>query len=200
MTFDSSLTFHEHIVKTVSSCFSSLAQINRVKHMFVRSTLITIINTFVFSKLFHCSSVSCNAADTNLLKLQAIQNFAAWIICGSQKFDHVTPLLEELHWLPVKSQLYLCDAMLIFKCLTGSTPTYLSFLTRGEVSGRTTRSSQLLHIPLYKSKSGQRTFFYRAVSLWNSLDNSLKLCNSSRNFKHKLRAKLFAAQFLSPRP
>ena len=72
------------------------------------------------------------------------------------------------------------------------------FLTRGEVSGRATRNSQLLHIPLSKSKSGQRTFFYRTVSLWNSLDNSLKLCNSSRNFKHKLRAKLFAA-FLSLR-
>ena len=38
VTFDSSLTFHELIVKTVSSCFSSLVQINRVKHMFDRST------------------------------------------------------------------------------------------------------------------------------------------------------------------
>ena len=84
--------------------------------------------------------------------------------------------------------------------MTGSAPTYLSsnFLTRGNVSGHTTRSSQLLHIPLYKTKSGQRTFYYRTVSLWNSLDNDLKLCNSSSNFKRKLRAKLFAA-FLSPR-
>ena len=45
-TFDSSLTFQEHIVKTVSSCCSSLAQINRVKHVFDRSTLITIIKYF----------------------------------------------------------------------------------------------------------------------------------------------------------
>ena len=168
--------------------------------MFDRSTLITTNNTLVFSNLFYCSSVWSNAVDTNLLKLQAVQNFAARIICGSRKSDHVSPLLKELHWLPVKAQLYLRDTVLAFKCMTGSAPTYLSsmFLTRGEVSGRTTRSSQLLHIPLYKSKSGQRTFFYRAVSLWNSLDNSLKLCNSSRNFKHILRAKLFAAQFLSP--
>ena len=56
VTFDSSLTFHEHIVKIVSSCFSGLAQINRVKHVFDRSTLITIISTLVFSKLFYCSS------------------------------------------------------------------------------------------------------------------------------------------------
>ena len=72
-----------------------------------------------------------------------------------------------MHWLPIKSQLYLRDAVYAFKCMTGSAPPYLSseFLTRGEVSARTTRSSQLLHIPLYKTKSGQRTFFYRTVSL-----------------------------------
>ena len=64
VTFDSSLTFQERIVKTVSSCFSSLAQINRVKHVFDRSTLITIINTLVFSKLFYCSSVWSSAAAT----------------------------------------------------------------------------------------------------------------------------------------
>ena len=153
MTFDSSLTFHEHITKTVSSCFSSLAQINCVKHVFDRSTLTTIINTLVFSKLFYCSSIWSNAEDTNLLKLQAVQNFASRIICGSRKFDHVTPLLKELHWLPIKAQLYLCDAVLAFMCMTGSAPTYLSsmFLTCGEVSGHTTRSSQLLQIPLFKS-------------------------------------------------
>ena len=49
-----------------------------------------------------------------------------------------------------------------------------------------------------RTKSGQRTFYYRTVSLWNSLDNDLKLCNSSSHFKRKLKAKLFAA-FLSPR-
>ena len=145
---------------------------------------------------------NANAVVTNLLKLQAVQNFAARIICGSRKFDHVAPLLKELHRLPVTSQLYLRDAVLAFQCMTGSAPTYLSskFLTRGEVSARRTRSSQLLHIPLHKTKSGQRTFFYiyRTVSLWNSLDNSLKLCNSSRNFKRKLRVKLFTA-FLSVR-
>ena len=48
-------------------------------------------------------------------------------------------------------------------------------------------------IPLIETKSGKRTFFYRIVSLWNSLDNSLKLYNSARNFRRKLRAELFSA-------
>ena len=116
LTFDSSLTFQEHMVKIVSSCCSSLAQINRVKNVFDRLTLITIINTLVFSKLFYFSSVWSSAAATNLLKLQAVQNFAARIICGARKFDHVTPLLKKLHWLPIKSQLYFRDAVLALAC------------------------------------------------------------------------------------
>ena len=43
----------------------------------------------MFSKLFYCSSVWSNAADTNLLKLQGVQNFATRIICVARKFDHV---------------------------------------------------------------------------------------------------------------
>ena len=42
----------KNYVKTVSSCFSSLPKISRVKHMSDRSTLTTITNTLVFSKFF----------------------------------------------------------------------------------------------------------------------------------------------------
>ncbi|CAB4019955.1 Hypothetical predicted protein, partial [Paramuricea clavata] len=40
VTFDSSLSFDCHVVKTVSSCMPSLAQINRVKHVLDKSLLI----------------------------------------------------------------------------------------------------------------------------------------------------------------
>ena len=31
-----------------------------------------------------------------------------------------------------------------------------------------------VHIPQHKTVSGQRTFYYRAVKLWNDLDEDLK--------------------------
>ena len=54
---DSRLSFDEHVTDVVSKCTGSLCQINRVKHLFDRSTLITIINSLVFSKIFYCSSM-----------------------------------------------------------------------------------------------------------------------------------------------
>ena len=72
----------------------SLCQINRVKHLFDRCTLITIINSLVFSKLLYCSSVWANTTKKKVELLQTVQNFAARIVSGTRKFDHVTPILK----------------------------------------------------------------------------------------------------------
>ena len=168
--FDSKLSFNDHIIKTAASCTSALGQISRVKHIFREDILVTIINSLVrFSKLHYCSSVWSNTSASNIRKLQGVQNFAARIVSGTRKFDHVSPALKDLRWIPVKSHLYLIirDAILAFKSMTGQVPNYLSstFISGGNISSRTTRSSSQLNIPLYKTKSGQRSFYYRTVTL-----------------------------------
>ena len=62
--------------------------------------------------------------------------------------------------LAVKSQLYYRDAVLVFKCITVLSPSYLSsdFLKRGRVSGGVTGNSHLLNIPRFKSATEERTF------------------------------------------
>ena len=94
---DSHLSFDEHVTEVVSKCIGSLCQINRVKHLFHRSTLITIINSLVFSKLFYCSSMWASTTKKNIARLQKVQNFAARIVTGAWRYDHITPTLKELH-------------------------------------------------------------------------------------------------------
>ena len=125
----------------------------------------------MFSKLHYCSSVWSNTSASNIRKLQGVQNFAARIVSGTRKFDHVSPALKDLRWTPVKSHLYLRDAILAFKSMTGQVPNYLSsnFISRCiwniNISGRTTGSSSQLNIPLFKTKSGQRSFYYRLCNI-----------------------------------
>ena len=73
------------------------------------------------------------------------------------------------------------------KCMTGQAPEYLTsqFITREQVSERTTRSSQ--NLTLFRTASGQRTFYYRTVKLWNNLQSFLKLSPSVEIFKRSLR-------------
>ena len=64
------------------------------------------------------------------------------------------------------------------------------FTTREQVTKRTTRSGQKLNIPLFKTASGQRTFYYRTIGLWNNLDPFLKSSRSVQVFKRILKNKL----------
>ena len=66
----------------------------------------------------------------------------------------MSPALKNLKWVPVKSQLYLRDAVMAFKCVNGLAPEYLTdkFISRGSVSGRVTHNSQQLNIPLLKQQ------------------------------------------------
>ena len=73
----------------------------------------------------------------------------------------MTPILKDLRWLPVKSQLYYRDAVFAFKCMSGLRPPYLDslFLERREVSGRVTRDSHLPNIPCFYERYRTRNLF-----------------------------------------
>ena len=177
---DCSVTYDEHIAQVASKCISSLCQTNRVKHLFDKPTLITIINSLVFSKLLYCSSVWANTTKKNIELLQVVQNFAATIVSGTKKFEHVTPVLKQLQWLPVTQQLVVRDATMVLKCLHGLAPPYLckKFKTRSEVHNRNTRYKDPLHIPLCRTAAGQRAFNFRGQRLWNSLPDEIQSINT----------------------
>ena len=110
----SHLTFNEHVTCLTSSLLPTLCQISRVRHLFSRTVLSIILNSLVFSKLFYCSTVWAGTFKQNLQKLQLVQNFAARIVTNTNKFDHITPVLRELQWPSVKSQLEVRDVTLTF--------------------------------------------------------------------------------------
>ena len=154
-------------------------------------------DALVFSKLFYCSSVWSSTSQSNIAKLQAVQNFACRIVSGSKKYDHVTLILRQLNWLSVKQHMYYRDSIMAFKCMNGLAPGYLSeqFVKRSSISTRITRNSQLLHVPLFKTATGQRTFYYRMVSLWNALPQYIKLSQSLAHFKTLMRKRLLMDNF-----
>ena len=127
---------------------------------------------------------------TNVRKLQKIQNFAARILTGTRKDEHITPVLNNLRWLSVPAMLTLYDAMLTFKCLRGLAPKYLSsrFNARASVHGRNTRNKNKLDIPAFNTAAGQRSFIYRAVKCWNMLPEEITKCESLHSFKSKAKS------------
>ena len=114
LTFNGSL--HEQLS---ASSTTKLCQINRVKSVFNQVTLLIIINVLVMSKIDYCncSVIWSSTSESNIKKIQLLQNFAARIITGRQKLDDLTPVLRELMWLPIKKRLLFKNTLLTFKCL-----------------------------------------------------------------------------------
>ena len=104
LTLDSHLSFNDHISTLTSSLLSSLCQISRVKHLFSKVALTLKVNFLIFSRLYYWCTIWSGTTNCNIRKPQLIQNFAAGIITDLRKYDHVTPVLNSLNWLPVEKQ------------------------------------------------------------------------------------------------
>ena len=143
-----------------------------------------VINSFVFSKLQYCSTVWSNTSNSNIDKLQKVQNFAGRIILGKRKYDHISGGLRSLKWLPIREKLILNDATMMHKCINKLVPDYLAdmFKLRSQVHDRQTRSSGALDIPLCRLSTGQRSFAFRGAKLWNSLNDNIKSLKCPKNF------------------
>ena len=146
---------------------NKLIQINRIQHLLDKETLLLIIKSFVFRRLFYCSSGWSDTSVTNIQKLRFVQNFAARTVLGLRKYDHIS---AEGCWLNVKQRLMVDDAVMMNKCLNGLPPSYLSnkFCTRSSIHDRRTRHRGNLNIPPCRIVGGQRAFYYRGVKIWNS--------------------------------
>ena len=173
---DCHLNFTEHITKTASDCMFKLTRVNRIKHLLDKKTLIYLINAFVFSKLFYCSTVWSSTSKKNVRKLQLVQNYACRIVAGLRKYDHVSETLKSLKWLNVRDKLLFKDLVMVYKCLKNLTPGYVHgrFPYHAKTHQWVTKQNDDLTLPRYRLATGQKTFTYRGAKLYYSIAKDMR--------------------------
>ena len=114
--------------KTVSSCFAVLRQLRSVRRSLSRSILQTLVTSLVLTRLDFVNATLAGIphGGYQLKRLQSVMNAAAQLVFSSRKFDHVTPLLRQLHWLKAPERIDYKLAVLVYKCQHGSAPPYLA--------------------------------------------------------------------------
>ena len=105
-----------------------LQNISRVRHHLDIPTTKTLVQALVLCGIDYCNSLLLGIPQYNIQKLQKIQNTSSKLIYKLSKYDHVTPLLKELHWLPIVHWISFKICTLMFKCIHGLAPKYLSDL------------------------------------------------------------------------
>ena len=128
-----------------------------------------------------------------LMAEESIQNAAARLLTGTRKYDHITPVLRELHWLPITSRIQYKVTLLVYKTLHGPAPQYLQDLIQYRSARPGLRSAGiLLNVPMTRSVTyGDRAFCSIGPTWWNSLPSELKTSPSVDSFKRNLKTHLF---------
>ena len=99
--FDSLPTMEQQVTKTIQTAWYHLFSISKMKiHLTLDQTKCLIL-AFVTSRLDSNNSFLSAIPSYLLTRLQKVQNAAAKVILDGDRTDHVTPLLKELHWLPL---------------------------------------------------------------------------------------------------
>ncbi|CAH3187123.1 unnamed protein product, partial [Porites lobata] len=148
--------------------------IARIRKFISLKTTETLVHAFVNSKLYYCNSLAYGLPKYLLQKLHYFPIFNKICCCFVvviRKHDHITPILMDLHWLPVNERIQFKILLLTFKSLNGLAPVYIDEMIQRYVLNRKLRSSSafLLKQNKWNLKSyGFRTFTVAAPFLWNS--------------------------------
>ncbi len=188
--WDQGLKFDKQINAVISSCFFQLRLLSKIKSFLSLKTLEIAIYALITTRLDYCNSLYLGISKSSIARLQLVQNAAARFLKGQRKFDHVTPILKSLHWLPVHHRIEFKILLYVFKSINNLAPSYLSDLLYPYNPTRNLRSGdqRLLSVPRSRLKyRGDRAFAVAGPRLWNSLPAYIRSAQSLTVFKSSLK-------------
>ena len=194
--FDSQLNFNAHIRKTCSLSFGTLYKIRCIRKYLTFKSAQTLVLALVIGRLDYCNSLLYGLPASYINMLQRVQNAAARLISNTPRFGHISPVMKDLHWLPVKYRIMFKIVVFTFKAIHGSAPTYISQLIRLKPKSTYMLRSNTKHFLLdqprkMKKTTGDRAFLAAAPTLWNALPDDLRTLDNLKSFKSQLKTHFF---------
>ena len=195
---DSALSMESQVNGVCQSANFQLRNIGKIRHLIDNDTCKLLVNSLVTSRLDYCNSLLNGVNNYTIDLLQKVQNKAARIITKTKKFEHITPVLKNLHWLPVKERIEYKTLLITYKAIHGLAPHYISNLIEVYKPSKHLRSSStiLLKPSRSKSKFSEKAFSVCAPKLWNALSERTRLAGSLDTFKSHLKTELFRRKFV----
>jgi len=171
--FDSKLTFHDHIDKTVSKAMQLLGMLYRLKELTNKQALLTYYKAIVLPTIDYCATIWGMSAQTHLDRVQSPLSFFIRILKGrvpSLKELSVDEISKKFNLQPFNIRNKLQDLTFVYKCVNGCyRPADLAalFAIQGGHAKLSMRKTDVLHVPYFRLNILQRSFLYRIPKLVN---------------------------------
>ena len=162
------------------------------------TTNVNHIRSIVGSRLICFNSLLTGTSVSNLARLQLVQNTLARVVAQKSCFCHITPVLADLHWLPVHHRMNFKISTIVFEVLHFQLLSYLAALVPWYVPTRSLRSSSSLSIciPSWKTAMARSKFFSSvALDTWNKLPCHLSSISALPAFRKRHKHHLFSSAF-----
>jgi len=152
-----------------------------------------VVASLTHTRLDFANSVLTETSGSNIDKLQRVQNCLARVVLRDN-YNLPACFLSHLHWLPVNKQINFKITTFTDESVAFGQPTYLSAVLTPHQPQRSLHSvnQNLLHVPHFNSRFGQRSFSYCAPKIWNDIPLSVRQSLSLDSFKHNLKTHDFA--------
>ena len=171
----------------------------------------TIAAAIVGSRLDFCNSLLAGTSVSNLTRLQLVQNTLVRVVTQKPRFCHITPVLSDLHWLPVRQRISFKIATVTFRVLQFQQPSYLNNNTQICTRQCSMKSSCISHptictdtstllffiivnmcSPRKATMATSKSFSSVASNIWNALPNHLSSIPTLPAFRRALKLFLLA--------
>ena len=178
------MSFDKQVSETCKACYFHIRALHHIRASLTAEASKTITTAIVGSRLDFCNSLLAGTFVSNLTRLQLVQNTLARVVAQKPRFCHITPVLSDLHWLPVRHRISFKIATVTFRVLQFQQPSYLASLIPRYVPTRALRSSSSLSIcvpPCKTTMATSKSFSSVASGIWNTLPNHI--CPPSQLFR-----------------
>ena len=149
---DVHLTWEAHVSLVVRRCYATLRGLSKL-----------------IPHIMYCTTVWGGCGTTQKKRVQKILNQCARVVFSVRKFEHVSPLLEELQWASVDRRVCERDIAMVHQLLYAPQCLRHCISYRADVSARDIRATATgqLQLPRVRTELAIRFFAFRALSLWN---------------------------------
>src|SRR3984885_644618 len=183
---DEELTMADHVNALCRTCYYELRQIRFIRRNLSHEAAITLVHSFIMTRLDYCNSILAGLPNVRLRQLQSVLNCAARVVANLTKFSHISAYMHDiLHWLPAEKRIRFKLLLMARSSIAGLAPDYLSelFDTVSSCPGRRRLRSAFqgqYKVPRSRTMArAERAFSTVGPTLWNNLPTEIKLLASS---------------------
>ena len=195
---DQHLTMDKQVTAVCKACNFHLYRLSSIRHYIITTDAArSVVQALVTSRLDYCNSLLANLTNTQMKRLKSIQHLAARLVTRTPLREHITPVLKQLHWLPVECRITYKLMVMVYKCMNGTAPAYLCRLIQPKC--RDSRSRQPidleLHRPVPNKAIGAAAFGFAGPDRWNKRPERLRESASLNILRRDLKPHLFNNTF-----